>query len=774
MMKKTIVIAPYEAQRILFKKYRKDNPFIDVKFMTREELVANCFYDYSLDATKHLIKNYGLNLAQAKSYLRNLVFFKDTNHKYNDLVKIKDELIKLGYFVKNDFIEYELSNSKIEVAYYSEKDPEINLCLKDYEYTYYNYPKAELPLVKKDDGEEIHAGTYYSFSRNDKALFYVFNEIEKLLKSGVPSNKIFLYGLSDDDKVIFDRLCKNYNLNVNGAYPKKIYDLLSVKTAINSFDGDFKKLLNNIDEEEEIKLQIIDALNDVYIDSLDLVSQKNLFIDYLSSKTLKGLIYDEAIRVLNEPIIDEDEYIYILNFAQGVFPSSIKDIDFLDDNEKVTFNIPTSSEYNISKMYYYKELIRQKGSINLIYSKKNFSSSFTPSPYENIIPLLPVYPIIDNVYSQKEADIQLANSFDLRRKYLFEDDFLRAYEAENEIDYMKYDPSFNGATHYENYELLKLSYSSIDKFYKCQYQFYLDNVLKIDDFESTFYTELGNFIHKILENIKKDSDFDDLWDKTLKSKTWSFTPEQNVFFPRIKDEIRKTFDFIIAREKQVTHPKILREIKRNIEINPKLILDGRLDKVIFSGDDPKYYSIIDYKSGTASFKEEDVKYGFSLQLPTYAYIASQLKEFEDKNILALGIQPLFAKDNNKIPFKDTNKYQSNLKLAGVYLKDKIALQSLDSTLLTGSKYLKSCSILKDGSFGAKAKVFNEEWFAKIAIDAKSKYEDAQKAILKNEFTINPKIYKGENVSCRNCSYRDICFKNLKNHVVLSSGEEEEE
>ena len=43
-------------------------------------------------------------------------------------------------------------------------------------------------------------------------------------------------------------------------------------------------------------------------------------------------------------------------------------------------------------------------------------------------------------------------------------------------------------------------------------------------------------------------------------------------------------------------------------------------------------------------------------------------------------------------------------------------------------------------------------------------------ILEADFSINPKIIDGENVSCTYCEYKDICFKNEKDITYIDREE----
>ena len=39
-------------------------------------------------------------------------------------------------------------------------------------------------------------------------------------------------------------------------------------------------------------------------------------------------------------------------------------------------------------------------------------------------------------------------------------------------------------------------------------------------------------------------------------------------------------------------------------------------------------------------------------------------------------------------------------------------------------------------------------------------------ILQGDFTINPKIYDGKNISCEFCNFKDICYKSQKDIIYL--------
>ena len=160
------------------------------------------------------------------------------------------------------------------------------------------------------------------------------------------------------------------------------------------------------------------------------------------SQPIKSDRYVEAINIISEPIINEDEYLFIVNYAQGIIPNSYRDDDILDDSEKKELDIIYSMDKNTAETNYFINTLRQKGNIYFSYAKKNYSSKFMASPLKNQLKQEVVEPIdIKKVFSFKEARIQYANKLDLHRKYLHTDSVYNAHKKKDEIksfDYYTY------------------------------------------------------------------------------------------------------------------------------------------------------------------------------------------------------------------------------------------------------------------------------------------------------------------------------------------------
>lgn len=765
---KTIVIAPYEAHRILFKEYRKNDLFSDTKFITLDELIANTTYSFSLDAVRYLIKKLNISFNVARRYLNVLIYLKEEykNQKYSHLYALKDELIENNLLIKNDLFSYELTNARIDVCYYAKSNPFLKKLLDGYEVNYRN------------DFTSHH--DYHKFPNSDDQLFTIFNEIESLLNNGVKPEKIFIYGLTKDDKAIFDRLVKNYGLNVNGAYKKKLIDLPIVRNIILNYDGDNATLKKRVDELDEYKEDIKQFLNDYLIDDISLDLQKSVLYEAAEISSIKEDVYATAIKAINLPIIDDDEYLFFLNYAQGMAPILRKDDDFLDDLDKANLGITTSEEINIALNDEFIMYLKQKGNIYLAYPNLNSSKPLLVSP---LVKRLDQHVINEhkdlNIYSFFEAKLQLANLYDIRRKYIYEHPFLKGYEDNLSISYQDYKPDYNGVNHFNEFNNLTLSYSQINNYIKCSYKYYLNYVLKLDELESTFMMAFGSLAHEVLASIDSSSSFDEIYEHAFNNHVEEFNDSNLVFLIRLKDELRKTFNFVKESEKACVNGSFIREEPVDIKVSDNIKLVGRIDKIVLSGDSKQYASIIDYKSGSETFNFNNLDYGFSLQLPIYSYIFKNLSSFSDKKLIALATERIISDAASQYSYVNDDSYFASVRLNGIFLKDDDALSSLDRALKDkpkSSQFISSVGYKSDGGF-AKPKGFprlqEEQFFTDIADTAHNFINLVGEEILKNNFSINPKIIKGKNESCQYCPFRDICFRNYTNYVVLSALEEDE-
>lgn len=771
---KRIVIAPYLVSRELFKKYRKEDPFNEVKFFTKESFLSNYYYQYGEDAFLFVTNKYGKDYDLSKQILEavsRMNIDSSDSDKLKELSEIKHELIKNNLLTKNEYFDEELKNSEIDVYFYSEDDSELNKYLSHQNVKYF-------------EPERIIPSCVESFYSNNEELSYVFNKIAKLLSDGVKGSKIAIYGLSDADELIYSRLLKNYKFHINNAYPKtllsKVYPNRFIANILEvGVDEAFNYELENSKDDPNFD-EFTSLVNKYRNDSLKDVYQAEIYQSVFNKVKLQSKKYKDGIEVVKEPICPKGGYLFIVNMVQGKYPILIKDNGYLSDNEKVKLGVITSEEENANNYNLFINYLKQEGTIFLSYSRCSFSAKYYPSPLINSLGILENYNHnISTYYSFDEAQLSYAGELDKERNYLKSSELLKKFRNNKDIKipYRVYDYRLKDINHFTFDKVIKLSYTSATAYYQCAFKFYLNNVLRIDELEDSFSLSLGNLAHKILENIPSGKSFDELYDEAYENLKDKFEKNDWVFLRRIKEDLRRIFDYINEFEMQVKDASYKREYELNAYLDSQVLLTGKLDKVIVSN---KYNNIavVDYKTGHAKFEEPLTEYGLSLQLPTYSLLLKENEKFNTMDISGLFLQPLLLSTSDslysRVSGNDLNSYS---KLVGLLSNKENTIEYFDSSDKSqGLKYLAGIKYNKDGSLSATSlsKLRDQSYFDGLSALAKDLYLEAGHNILNNKFDINPKNVNGEDVSCKYCPFRDICYRDESAFIKINTKKESEE
>ena len=191
--------------------------------------------------------------------------------------------------------------------------------------------------------------------------------------------------------------------------------------------------------------------------------------------------------------------------------------------------------------------------------------------------------------------------------------------------------------------------------------------------------------------------------------------------------------------------------------------------MILSRDCKDYVSIIDYKTGNPNTNLDHIKDGLTLQLPIYAYLIKNSNLFDDPIISGIYYQKILngKQKANTIEEYEKEKYD-NLKLIGLSTNDEEILSIFDSTY-ENSELIKSMKLTSKG-FSSYAKVFSETEMSDILEIAKTKIDEAVNNILNGNFKINPKELKFENIGCKFCKYKDLCYMTESDKEIIKEGE----
>lgn len=760
-MKEYILLIPNSISENIIEKVRKTYYNYNIKFMSLDEFIKKYTFSYDNETIYHIMKKYNIKYSSALVYLNNLYYISDKldNEKMNKLKEIKE------YLDDNNLLIYDKYFRKYV------KDKEIYIYGYDYINKYYNSILNGLnyKVIDVDTRKYEIDKIYYSDDITDEVIF-VASKICELIKNGIDTSNIKLVCSSEYDFII-DRVFKLYGINVNRKI--SIYSVYEVKRILDNLN-DIDNIIDSI-KNIDIRNKIINVINN-YSFIANKEDVRELIIHDLKNTYLDS--YEEGINVISlDDYIDDNDYVFLLGFNKENIPRLYKDNDYFTDKEKEILGFDTSIYLNSRKR---ESTIKRIHSIkNLFISYKLFDAinNYIKSDLlDNVMEEM----IINNNYSNSNMinKILLTEKLDNLVKYnIMEDDINLLYSNYQDIDYMKYSNKYNRIDKYKLYKYLDdklvLAYTSFDNYNRCKFKYYLNNILKINVIRDDFSIIIGNVCHYVLSQMdNEDYDTRRYFDEYLSNER-DFTSRELFFLDNIKEEMVFIIDTIRKQLGYTSFDKKMYEEKVyvNKDKNIKVTFMGIIDKVLYKEeDDITYLAVIDYKTGNTNIKLDNMEYGIGMQLPIYLYLTSNMK-FKNIEVVGFYLQKLLSTNLDNTKDYITAR-ENNLKLEGYSINNPSILSKFDKTY-NDSKLIKSMKTSKNG-FYSYSKVLDKEEIVNIITSTDEMIDKVIDNILEADFSINPKVIDGENVSCKFCEYRDICFRRENDIVYINKSKEEKE
>ena len=715
-----------------------------------------------------------MKVENAITILDNLYYIEDKdykNEKLNKLVNYKKELDTNNLLIYDKLFKKILKRRKVVVYGYG--------LLNTFDTNMF-MDAVVIPYKKHDKKYDV-----YHFVNIKDEVEFVFQRISDLIKNNIDINKISIMNIDLEYIPYLKMMEKFYGIKMNYNNEDNIMGTIIGKKFFalikeNKSSSDIILSLKEYENSKEYSF-IINILNKYsncnLLDYLDEIKY-----DLLNTK-IKNDIYENVVKVKNVfDFINDDEYVFLMNFTSSSIPSLKMDTDYITDDICKLVNVDTKDDEN--------ELIKEN-TITYLSSINNIIISYKDkSPFNEYSPsiLLDYINYENKTYERSMSYSNLANQSlysmyldDLVKYGIKNKDLDLLYTTYEENNYLEYNNYFKGLDNnklisYLNNELT-LSYTSVDSFYKCGFQYYLNNVLKINIFEETFNTVIGKLFHYCLSKMNENNfDLDREYSKYIKD--YNFTNKEKFFIDKLKKDLEYIISVIKKHQFISGFTKMLYEQKVDITLmnNPYVHFKGFVDKIMYKEkNNNTLVSIIDYKTGNSDeVNIKNLRFGLSMQLPIYLYLVSHSKVLQNMQFTGFYLNRILdinviKKDNKTI---DELKY-NNLKLDGYSTNIIERLSDFDPTY-ENSEVIKSMKTNNDGTFSHYAKVLTDEEINEILLLTEEKINEAMNEILGSNFLINPKILKRENVSCKYCDYKDICYYNEKDLVYLDdSGEEEE-
>ena len=759
---KKVVICPRYFQKNLLQKMRAEDPFCDVKIVSKESLIGEWLGKAEPNAYLYIIKNYHLNYDNAQAIIPYLPY---VNEKIPFLYSIKKDLIEHHLFVKNEYLNTFFLGKKVEIYGYFQEDKELLSLLNHFQLDY------DFVTI----GSQNPQGNVLIYETAFDEVFYTLNQIADLINHGTDINDIYIYLKNDEYKYYLRKFSPNFgfSLDLDSSYSLFETPIANKFLSIYKESKNVTQALFDIDDCHDKDL--LEAFKEVIDSSLDeglsFSSQYEVFEGELRRTKYGNKNLDNVVRVIDKPIYVKDKEIFVLSFAQGIYPSTLKDNKLLSDKDLSTIGMNTSNDAALINENNIKEFLRSENHFHFSFSNHSLNSKYFISPWVeefSLIKEVAQFPHI--IYSNDMRDFYYAKVIDIKENY---SDILKEYSGLKNIShipYGEYHNDFTGVQAFSLEEKITYSYSQISTFYQCPFQYYLSRVIDVDPFEGNFATKFGSVAHAVFQHMNdRNFNFDKVFDTCASEQ--GFSPEEEALLKNLKEQIREAYKAAKFHQHYMNNPKIITERDITIPINENSFLTGKIDKTIILYD--KYIGIVDYKTGSDSFNSANIEDGVSLQLPTYCLLASKDKVLKDYPIIGVFI-------NNVVDtalsheIKEENLINPYYRLNGKVVADVNYVFDLDSTISGGkAEFLKGVSLKADGSFKSSNNLVTPEEINDYIQIAMRKYQEADRRIRNNEFSINPLYIKKSDNACQYCEYRDICFVKPNQRRYLSDKKPEE-
>ena len=762
---KIVIINDAEKENLL----NNIDSLINIKIITLSELKKKYYFDYTNQTLIYICNKYNVVLDTAKKYINSIYYINDScdTNKVKFLNKLKQDLMDNNLLIENKLFKEFLKDKDI-VLYNLENIDKFYLNIFD-ELKQFNR------VEELNNEKEESITNLYEANSKDEEVAFVASSICKLIKSGVDINNIKLANVNDDYIYSIKTIFKMFNIPAVLPSNNTIKGTKVVRKFKELFSNDIEKTINDLKEyvdDEEVYKQIINILNNyTWADNYEDI--KEYIFNDIDNIKKKQKQYKNAVRVIDfENESFNDEYVFLINYNEGVIPHDYKDEDYLSDKEKLFLGVSPSYELNTLSRINIQNKIKYTKNLTVTYSNHSLNGElYISNSYDEKLFNKGLVEI-DYTNSDDYNKARLVSLKDNNNKYGVVDyDLVLLNTHYKDEKYLNYDNKFKGINDKELYDYLgnglTLSYSTMNSYYQCKFRYYLSQILHLNKYESTFETTVGNIFHHILaECFVEEYDFDSAWDREIKIARYEFSEGDKFFLSILKDELVLIIKTIKEQLESTELLKSLYEQEILIEVNKELNIKfkGFVDKILYDDfDGVTIAAIIDYKTGNPDLNINNAVYGLDMQLPVYIYLLKNSNIVSNVEIGGFYLQKILSGD------LDIEDRIDSLKLQGYSNSDIDILEKVDKSY-KDSKVIKNMKITGNG-FYQHAKVINSNQIDALSAIVGKKIDEASKDIIKASFDINPKKIKDDLVGCKYCDYRDICFMKNEDIVELEKPED---
>ena len=793
-----IFVGPSELKDYFFES-KKENPFLNFKYFTLDNLIKNLVGNY-LD--KEVIKlglktfseyTYSLVKEVSKFCFYSLDINKSKNQKIIDFCKEIEEkgLKKLN----KDFLNL-IKNRKICFINYKESSY-VNNFIKHYNITNFKHLEISDIIEEKLDlkyHEFFNIGDELKYALNK--AFDTINWNDEVLKVKELKNLSFIFDIDRYDyylKLFLTNLNIPYNIKKTKTYQdseifKDLYQKIDDSFKILSYLEENKDKYNN----EEYQF-IFDLLSFYEIDNL--TNKKINFKEILSSQSLNCEVYKNAVEFKKSIFFSKTKNIYLLGLDNTFLPKTIKDsglfsYDYLHEN-----GFDSLDETNIMKNKLETAFLKQKNIVFVSYHFKDNSGKYSSSYYLDALNFKKVNnENLEKEYIEDVSKLYYRNSLDAFARSGIVSDELEEYKKSFNGKLLEtFSPEFKRMESYLLNKNINYSYSNLKTLYECPFAYYVSNILNGEINEKNIYQKYGTITHAILEDVyNANFDFNKSYQKALdryEKYYGQINEKEKKLFERFIFELKQAINTIILphkndmsffrnySEKSLSINKVVKALSFSEGDFPKIsessldvIFKGKIDSILETSDGHLF--IVDYKTGQDTFKKNDIeKHQLNLQLPTYIYLIQESNDqnLKDKPIDGVFLEKIIGSNGRFYNYLDPEEDDLTcLKYDGAFLNDYDSMLKFDHTLNepgAKSKYVYGLMLTKKmaiSRLGAgQYHALSRQELDNFALIVDKNFNECVEKIAFGSFHIQPYKKGKEYVACTFCNHSDICFKRNK-------------
>lgn len=719
------------------------NKLLPIKIMSLTEFMKKYLFSYDEKAILFVMHEYNCKYDIALEYIERTYYTMNKHYgigKLDLLVDIKNKLISNNLVIIDDkFREYAKRVKIIIYNIYLD-----NFILNMFKGLNYKIIERKYHNYKHD---------IYKFKTMEDEIYYVAHEIASLVDKGIDINNIKITNVDKSYYNTINRIFSLFNLkcNINYKTPMDSYKIVSDFINYYNENNDLIKSIELIDKDNPIYNELINIIN-----KYQKYNNKWLLIYKLKHSFITSPKYTNSIEIVDylEYIPNDNHHVFMIGFNEGIIPKYYLDTNYISDNIREVVGLTTSNELN---KYLNNRIINNINDIkNLVITLKEKDNK--KSYYESSLTVN-----YDLIELDVNNDISYSETYDKMKLVSLYDNYYKFGEKNINFDILnsnyqiKYNSFSNKYTVINRVnDGLYLSYSKMNVYNKCNFRYYLANILKLDIYEENFSAYIGSMVHYVMEKCLSNNDYDIekyvnefLGDKILTNK-------EKFFLNKYKSGINDLLNQVLLEKDYSSFNKAKYEEKIDIDYGNNIHFIGIIDKILYLNRDNKtYVSLIDYKTGNDDISLDYLDSGINIQLPIYLYLSSKL---DFKNVIYTGFY-----------LQKFNITNNDYRLLGYSNSDKDILTIQDNNF-ENSKIIKGMKTNKDGSFSRYAKILSNDDINLIIDKVKDVIDKTIKNINNNNFDINPKIIDNKNIGCEYCKFKDICFKSKNDEVIIKHQE----